>query len=310
MYNVFIDGKEGTTGLQIFDRLKVHNRVNVMTLPEEKRKDIKERTKYLNDADLCFLCLPDDAAKEAVSLITNPNVKVIDASTAHRTNPDWVYGLPEISDVRREEISKSRRVANPGCHATGVISIVAPLVKSGILSPDYPFTVHSVTGYSGAGKKTIAVYESDNRDKALDSPRQYALGLNHKHLPEIVRECGLNNNPVFNPIISDFYSGMCVSVPVFTRLMSKKYTVNALIKFYTEYYAKQNFIKVAKTSEVPQFLAANELSGTNDLKIYINGNDEQILIAAVFDNLGKGASGAAVQNMNIMFGFDETLSLK
>lgn len=310
MYNVFIDGKEGTTGLQIFDRLKVHNRVNVMTLPEEKRKDIKERTKYLNDADLCFLCLPDDAAKEAVSLITNPNVKVIDASTAHRTNPDWVYGLPEISDVRREEISKSRRVANPGCHATGVISIVAPLVKSGILSPDYPFTVHSITGYSGAGKKTIAVYESDNRDKALDSPRQYALGLNHKHLPEIVRECGLNNNPVFNPIISDFYSGMCVSVPVFTRLMSKKYTVNALIEFYTEYYAKQNFIKVAKISEVPQFLAANELSGTNDLKIYINGNDEQILIAAVFDNLGKGASGVAVQNMNIMFGFDETLSLK
>lgn len=310
MYNVFIDGKEGTTGLQIFDRLKVHNRVNVMILPEEKRKDIKERTKYLNDADLCFLCLPDDAAKEAVSLITNPNVKVIDASTAHRTNPDWVYGLPEISDVRREEISKSRRVANPGCHATGVISIVAPLVKSGILSPDYPFTVHSITGYSGAGKKTIAVYESDNRDKALDSPRQYALGLNHKHLPEIVRECGLNNNPVFNPIISDFYSGMCVSVPVFTRLMSKKYTVNALIEFYTEYYAKQNFIKVAKISEVPQFLAANELSGTNDLKIYINGNDEQILIAAVFDNLGKGASGVAVQNMNIMFGFDETLSLK
>ncbi len=310
MYNIFIDGKEGTTGLQIFDRLKVHNRVNVMTLPEEKRKDIKERTKYLNDADLCFLCLPDDAAKEAVSLITNPNVKVIDASTAHRTNPDWVYGLPEISDVRREEISKSRRVANPGCHATGVISIVAPLVKSGILSPDYPFTVHSITGYSGAGKKTIAVYESDNRDKALDSPRQYALGLNHKHLPEIVRECGLDNNPVFNPIISDFYSGMCVSVPIFTRLMSKKYTVNALIEFYTEYYARQNFIKVAKISEVPQFLAANELSGTNDLKIYINGNDEQIIIAAVFDNLGKGASGAAVQNMNIMFGFDETLSLK
>ena len=310
MYNVFIDGKEGTTGLQIFDRLKVHNKVNVMTLPEEKRKDIKERAKYLNEADLCFLCLPDDAAREAVSLITNPNVKVIDASTAHRTNPDWVYGLPEISDVRREEISKSRRVANPGCHATGVISIVAPLVKSGILSPDYPLTVHSVTGYSGAGKKTIAVYESDKRDKALDSPRQYALGLNHKHLPEIVRECGLKSNPIFNPIISDFYSGMCVSVPVFTRLMSKKYTVNALIGFYTKYYAKQNFIKVSNISEVPQFLAANELSGTNDLKIYINGNYEQIIIAAVFDNLGKGASGAAVQNMNIMFGFDETLSLK
>ena len=178
------------------------------------------------------------------------------------------------------------------------------------MSPDYPLTVHSVTGYSGAGKKTIAVYESDKRDKALDSPRQYALGLNHKHLPEIVRECGLKSNPIFNPIISDFYSGMCVSVPVFTRLMSKKYTVNALIGFYTKYYAKQNFIKVSNISEVPQFLAANELSGTNDLKIYINGNDEQIIIAAVFDNLGKGASGAAVQNMNIMFGFDETLSLK
>lgn len=309
MFNVFIDGKEGTTGLQIFDRLKIHNKVNVITLPEEKRKDVNERKRCLNEADVCFLCLPDEAARQSVSLITNPSVRVIDASTAHRTNPEWVYGFPELSAVRREEIHKSKSVANPGCHATGFISIVAPLVKSGILGADYPFVAHSVTGYSGAGKKTIAVYESEERDKELDSPRQYALGLNHKHLPEMVRECGLKFKPLFNPIICDFYSGMCVSVPIFTRFMNKKRSINSLIEFFTEYYAGQNFIKITQNGEVPQFLAANELSGTNNLKIYISGNDEQIIIASVFDNLGKGASGAAVQNMNIMLGLDETLSL-
>lgn len=309
MYNVFIDGKEGTTGLRIFDRLKAHSEVKLITLPDEKRKDIAARKQCLNDADLCFLCLPDEAAKESASLIENPNVKVIDASTAHRINPQWIYGFPELSAERRAEIGKAKRVANPGCHATGFISVVAPLVKSGIVGADYPFTAHSVTGYSGAGKKTIAVYESDNRDCALDSPRQYALGLKHKHLPEMVRECGLKFNPIFNPIICDFYNGMCVTVPVFSRFMNKKYGVETIRAFFTEYYVRQNFIKVAKSEEVTDFLAANELSDTNYLKIYVSGNDEQILIASVFDNLGKGASGAAVQNMNIMLGLDERISL-
>lgn len=309
MYKVFIDGKEGTTGLRIFDRLKIHKEVNVITLPEEKRKDTEARKQCLNSADICFLCLPDDAAREAVSLIENPSVKVIDASTSHRTNPQWVYGLPELSKERREQIAKSNRVANPGCHATGFISIVSPLIKSGIVGNDYPFVAHSITGYSGAGKKTIAVYQSDERDKALESPRQYALGLTHKHLPEMVNECGLKHKPIFNPIICDFYNGMCVTVPVYKSLMNKKYGVKAIRDFFAEYYDRQNFVKVPEVEEVPAFLAANELADTNILKIYISGNDEQILIASVFDNLGKGASGAAVQNMNIMLGLDEKLSL-
>lgn len=309
MYNVFIDGKEGTTGLQIYDRLGKRDDINILTLSEEKRKDTKARSEMLNSADICFLCLPDDAAREAVSLIKNPAVKVIDASTAHRTNPDWVYGFPEISKERREKIAKANRVANPGCHATGFISVVKPLIESGLVSPDYPFVAHSITGYSGAGKKTIAVYEGEGRDVSLDSPRQYALGQTHKHLPEMVRECGLTEKPIFNPIICDFYCGMCVTVPVFSRLFNKKYTVNDVRELFTEYYARQNFISVPKIDEIPAFLPANELSGTNKLKIYVSGNDERIVLASVFDNLGKGASGAAVQNMNIMLGLDECVSL-
>lgn len=309
MYNVFIDGKEGTTGLRIFDRLKAHTKVNIMTLPDDKRKDVQARKQCLNGADICFLCLPDDAAREAVSLIENPAVKVIDASTAHRTNPQWVYGLPELSKERRVRIAGSKRVANPGCHATGFISIVSPLIKRGIVGNDYPFVAHSVTGYSGAGKRTIEVYEAGGRDRALDSPRQYALGLAHKHLPEMVNECGLKYKPIFNPIICDFYNGMCVTVPVYTRFMKKKCSKKDIRDIFAEYYDRQSFIKVPKLDEVPAYLAANELADTNNLKIYVDGNDEQILIASVFDNLGKGASGAAVQNMNIMLGLDEGLSL-
>ena len=309
MYNVFIDGKEGTTGLQIYDRLKVRKDVNVFHLSDEKRKDVKARKECLNSADISILCLPDDAAREAVALVENPSARIIDASTAHRVNKDWVYGLPELSDERRAKIASAKRVSNPGCHATGFISIVAPLVKSGIVGADYPFVAHSISGYSGAGKKAIAQYETEGRDKLLDSPREYALGLAHKHLPEMVNECGLKYKPIFNPFICDYYCGMCVTVPVYTRFMAQKYDVKALREFFAEYYAKQNFIKVPDESDIPAFLAANELAGTNNLKIYISGNDEQILIASVFDNLGKGASGAAVQNMNIMLGVDEKLSL-
>lgn len=309
MYTIFIDGKEGTTGLQIYDRLAKRADINVLTLSDELRKDERARSECLNSADLCFLCLPDDAARQSVSLVKNPKVKIIDASTAHRTNSEWVYGFPELSSSRRESVANSKRVANPGCHATGFISIVAPLVKGGILENDYPFVAHSITGYSGAGKKTIAVYECEDRSIELDSPRQYALQLKHKHLPEMTRECELKYNPIFNPIICDFYCGMCVTVPLYRRLMKKKLTVEEVRAYLTEYYSGQNFISVPKEEQIPQFLPANELSGTNNLKIYVSGNDDQILIASVFDNLGKGASGAALQNMNIMFGLDERLGL-
>lgn len=309
MIKVFIDGKEGTTGLQIYERLGKRDDIQLITLPEELRKDINARRECLNSADICFLCLPDAAAIEAAELVTNPNTRIIDASTAHRTNSDWVYGLPELSAERREKIRNAKRVANPGCYATGFISLVAPLVKAGIVASDYPFVAHAVSGYSGAGKKAIAQYECADRDISLSSPREYALTLSHKHLPEMVKECGLSEKPIFNPYICDFYCGMCVSVPLFSRLMVKKYTVNEIREYFAEYYVRQNFIKVVNDNDIPSFLPANELANTNVLKIYVSGNGEQILLASVFDNLGKGASGAAVQNMNIMCGLDERTSL-
>lgn len=309
MIKVFIDGKEGTTGLQIYDRLEKRTDVELITLPEELRKDTQARRECLNKSDVSFLCLPDAAAVEAVSLVTNPHVKIIDASTAHRTNPEWVYGLPEISAERREQIKGANRLANPGCYATGFISLVAPLIKGGIAGADYPFVCHAISGYSGAGKKAILQYESEDRDISLSSPRQYALSLSHKHIPEMVRECGLSRRPVFNPYVCDFYCGMSVSVPLFRELLVKKYTVNDLYEYFAEYYARQNFLKVVKSDEIPQFLPANNLANTNSLNIYITGNDEQILLVSLLDNLGKGASGAAVQNMNIMFGLDERTSL-
>lgn len=309
MYNIFIDGREGTTGLQIYDRLSARDDLNILVLPEEKRKDVEARRECLNSADICFLCLPDSAAREAVSLIENPAVRVIDASTAHRTAEGWVYGLPEIEKGRRELIAAAKRVANPGCHATGFITLVAPLVKSGIADADYPFVAHSVTGYSGGGKKMIAQYEAEDRDIALGSPRQYGLTLAHKHIPEMVKECGLTHAPIFNPIVSDFYCGMCVTVPLYKNLLLKKMGVDDIRTFFAEYYATQNFVKVADKESIPAYLAANELAGENYLKIYVSGNDDIINLACVFDNLGKGASGAAVQNMNIMLGIDETYSL-
>lgn len=309
MYNIFIDGREGTTGLQIYDRLSARDDLNILVLPEEKRKDVEARRECLNSADICFLCLPDSAAREAVSLIENPAVRVIDASTAHRTAEGWVYGLPEIEKGRRELIAAAKRVANPGCHATGFITLVAPLVKLGIAGADYPFVAHSVTGYSGGGKKMIAQYEAAERDIALNSPRQYGLTLAHKHIPEMVKECGLTHAPIFNPIVSDFYCGMCVTVPLYKNLLLKKLGVDDIRTFFAEYYATQNFVKVAEKESIPAYLAANELAGKNYLKIYVSGNDDMINFACVFDNLGKGASGAAVQNMNIMLGIDETYSL-
>lgn len=309
MIEVFIDGKEGTTGLQIYERLGKRDDVKIIALPEEKRKDINARKECLNSADVSFLCLPDAAAIEAASLVENPKARIIDASTAHRTSDGWVYGFPELSEERRNQIATAKRVANPGCHATGFISLVAPLIRGGILPDDYPFVANSVTGYSGGGKKTIAQYQDKDRDYTLASPRQYATGQKHKHLPEMVKECGLKFAPVFNPIICDIYSGMCVTVPVFLRFMTKKYTVNDIRDYFAEYYASHNFIKIMSEEAASGYIPCNHLSGTNNMEIYVGGNDERIFLASVFDNLGKGASGAAVQNMNIMFGLDETTSL-
>ncbi len=295
--------------MQIYERLQKREDVHIISLTEDLRKDTAARRDCLNSADVSFLCLPDAAAAEAAAMTDNPRAKIIDASTAHRTNPAWVYGFPEISAKRREEIASCTRLANPGCHATGFISIVAPLVKGGIASADYPFVAHSVTGYSGGGKKTIAQYESSDRDISLSSPRQYATTLEHKHLPEMQRECGLDFKPIFNPIICDFYSGMCVTVPIYRRLLSKNYGVNDIREYFTQYYDGQNFVNVATEEDTPAYIPANKNTDTNDMTIYVSGNADRIFIASVFDNLGKGASGAAVQNMNIMFGLDERTSL-
>jgi len=309
MIRAFIDGKEGTTGLQIYDRLSRREDVEIIVLPEELRKDTNARKECFNSADVIFLCLPDAAAKEAVTLVENPKAKIIDASTAHRTNPEWVYGFAELSEKRRRDIASCTRLANPGCHATGFISLVAPLVRGGIVSPDYPFVAHSLTGYSGGGKKTIAQYEGAERDIALSSPREYATTLMHKHLPEMQRECGLAFAPVFNPIICDFYSGMCVVVPLLRRFLSKNVSVSDIRNYFAEYYDRQSCVKVAKEEENFTYLASNLMCGLDGLKIFVDGCDDRIFLAAVFDNLGKGASGAAVQNMNIMFGLDERTSL-
>ena len=307
MVQVFIDGKEGTTGLKIFERLGGRSDIRILSLPEELRKDAAARRECINAADIVFLCLPDAAAVEAVSLCEDPRVKIIDASTAHRTAPGWAYGFPELSAAHRENIARGKRVAVPGCHASGFISLVYPLIAGGIVSADYPFVCHSVTGYSGGGKKMIAEYEDSGRSPELDSPRQYALSQKHKHLPEMQKVCGLEYAPVFNPIVSDYYSGMCVTVPLHVRLMRKKMDANSLKDYFAEYYASHNFVKVAKESKTYQ--PANPLVGTNNMEIYIDGNEERIVLASVFDNLGKGASGAAVQCMNIMLGLDERTSL-
>ena len=307
MTNVFIDGKEGTTGLQIYERLGSRDDVSVTSLPDELRKDPVARKKCINEADIVFLCLPDAAARESVSLCENPDVKIIDASTAHRTSPDWAYGFPELSAKHREKIALSRRVAVPGCHASGFVSLVYPLVAGGIVPADYPFVAYSVTGYSGGGKKMIAEYESKERSVALDSPRQYGLGQTHKHLPEMQAVCGLAAPPVFSPIVSDYYSGMCVTVPLISRLLTKKYSVLQVKAYFSEYYASQNLLHISDMEE--GFLAANALAGRDNMRICVGGNDERILLCSVFDNLGKGASGAAVQCMNILLGLDERTSL-
>lgn len=307
MIKVFIDGGAGTTGLRIVERMQARKDVTLITLDEAHRKDPASRKEAIHAADAVFLCLPDDAAKEAAQLAEGAKAVVIDASTAHRTAEGWAYGFPELSPAHRAAIASSKRIANPGCYASGFISLVYPLIAHGIAAKDYPFVCHAVSGYTGAGKKGIAQYEAEERDRSLDSPRLYALGLHHKHLPEMQKVCALSHPPVFTPYICDFPCGMTVHVPLYRSLLQKKLTVGELEELFREHYAGCRFVKVAK--EESGFLAANTLEGTNLLEVFVNGNDEQLLLSARLDNLGKGASGAAVQNMNIALGLDEGLSL-
>ncbi len=305
MTKIFIDGSAGTTGLRIRERLASRKDLTLLTLPEEKRKDVTARKEIMNLADVVFLCLPDTASIEAVSLVDNPNVAVIDTSTAHRTNDFWTYGLPELGG-QKQKIASSKRIANPGCHASGFIALVAPLIKAGIIKDDIKLSCFSVTGYTGGGKKMIAEYEDENRNSLLDAPRQYALGQAHKHLPEMVKVCGLKTPPIFCPIVADFDCGMEVTVPLFKEDVTG--SIDDVKKAYKTAYAK-GLIKYTEESE-DGLLSANALRGKDSMTVGVYGNGERILLVSRFDNLGKGASGAAIQNMNILLGVDETLGLE
>ena len=305
---VYIDGKDGTTGLQIYDRLANRNEIELLLIDEAKRKDVQERRKLMNAADLVFLCLPDAAAVEAVELVENPETRVIDASTAHRTAPGWDYGFPELSARHREAVRNSRRVANPGCHATGFISVVYPLLAAGALSKDAALSCFSLTGYSGGGKKMIAEYEDPERDPILDTPALYGVGQAHKHLPEMGTVCNLTVPPVFCPIVDDFYKGMATTVPFHTVQLSGIASPEDLRRIYAAHYGASRIVSVLD-SNAPARIHAGALSGTDRLSIVIAGNGECVTVTALFDNLGKGASGAAVQNMNLMLGFPETAGL-
>ena len=307
---VYIDGQSGTTGLQIYDRIGQREDLELLRIPEELRHDPDERKKYLNSADIVFLCLPDEGAREAVSFIDNPNVRVIDASTAHRTNPDWTYGYPELSKAQREAIRTSKRVANPGCHATGFISTTAPLVAMGVIPKDYPMSCYSLTGYSGGGKKMIAEYEAEGRSELLDAPGIYGLNLQHKHLPEMQTVTGLAYPPVFMPIVDDYYKGMATTIMLQNRLLPDQPSAEEICAKLADYYRNEHFVSVVPFGENDSKLYANKLAGTNRLEIVVCGHEEQTTVTALFDNLGKGASGAAVQNMNIMLGLPEETGLE
>lgn len=313
MVKVYIDGQEGTTGLKITERFEGRNDIEVIRISEEKRKDSAERARLINSADYVFLCLPDEASREAVSFVDNDHVRIIDASTAHRTNPDWAYGFPELSAEHRQKIVTSNRVAVPGCYASGFASIVYPLVKNSIIPDDYPVFAYATSGYSGAGKKAIAVYESDKKPYEFNSPRQYAMSQQHKHLPEMQAVSGLKYKPMFNPMVCDYFSGMVVSVPIQSRTLANSVTAEMIHEMYKKHYEGANMVEVMPLMSADEqksfFLASNTLSGLNKLQVFVFGNDEQILLCARLDNLGKGASGAAVQCLNIMMGIDETTGL-
>ena len=309
---VFIDGSEGTTGLRIFERFAERDDIELLKIASELRKDPEEIKKFINASDITFLCLPDAAAREAVAMVENENVRIIDTSTAHRTENGWAYGYPELSKEHREAIKNGKRIAVPGCHATGFITLVYPLIAGNILHKDYPVSCHSLTGYSGGGKKMIAEYEEEIRGIELDSPRVYGLGQTHKHLKEMKAITGLAREPLFSPIVADYYSGMLVSIPFYADMLDGKNTPESIHKYFEEYYKDEKFISVmpfGTEAEYSGFFAANGCSGWDGMEIYVTGNEDRILLSARFDNLGKGASGAAIQCLNVMLGCDEAKGL-
>lgn len=309
MHKVFIDGKEGTTGLRIYERLSKREDIELITLSEEVRKDIAARQEALNSCDIAFLCLPDLAAKEAVSLIENDKVVVIDTSTAHRTDPEWAYGFPELSVKQANKIKESKRISVPGCHASGFIALMYPLIHSGQLTTDVKISCTSITGYSGGGKNMIQEYTNSDRNKLLEYPRQYGLTQHHKHLNEMVNISGLKKTPAFSPIVADFYSGMMVSIPVFQEDLVEGCNLNTINKLYKEYY-KGPVVKYIDKVDEKGFLSAGAISGKDNMEILVEGNEERIVLVARYDNLGKGASGAAIQCMNIKLGISETFGLE
>lgn len=306
MKKVFIDGSAGTTGLRIYERLSARDDVEILTLSDEKRKDPSARKEMLFKADIAFLCLPDDAAREAVALAEGSDVVIIDASTAHRTLPDWAYGFPELSKAHEEKILSSKRIAVPGCHASGFIALVYPLIEAGILPKASLLSCHSITGYSGGGKKMIADYESEDRSALLSAPRQYGLTQQHKHLKEMKGITGIENPPCFSPIVSDFYSGMTVTVPLFRSQI--KGSLDEIKEVYKAKYSSE-LVAYVESADESGFISGAALSGKDSMKITVAGNEERILLIACYDNLGKGASGAAIECMNMVLGADKTKGL-
>ena len=305
MTNIFIDGSAGTTGLRIYDRLSARDDISLIKLPEELRKDDNARAQAINSADIVFLCLPDDAARQAVTFVKNDKTAIIDTSTAHRTNDDWVYGFPELTGIR-EQIINSKRIANPGCHASGFIALVKPLVEAGVLDANMALSCFSLTGYSGGGKKMIADYESAEKSALLKAPRQYGLTQQHKHLKEMQVITGIETAPAFCPIVADFYSGMEVTVTLFKHDI--KANIDDIKAIYKNYYTGK-LVHFDDTADEGGFLSAAALSGKDDMQLCVFGNEDRIILVARYDNLGKGASGAAIQNMNILMGVDETTGL-
>ena len=305
MTNIFIDGSAGTTGLRIYDRLSARDDISLIKLPEELRKDDNARAQAINSADIVFLCLPDDAARQAVTFVKNDKTAIIDTSTAHRTNDDWVYGFPELTGIR-EQIMNSKRIANPGCHASGFIALVKPLIEAGVLGAQAALSCFSITGYSGGGKKMIADYESAEKSALLKAPRQYGLTQQHKHLKEMQVITGIETAPAFCPIVADFYSGMEVTVTLFKHDI--KANIDEIKAIYKNYYTGR-LVHLDDAADEAGFLSAAALSGKDDMQLCVFGNEDRIILVARYDNLGKGASGAAIQNMNILMGVDETTGL-
>ena len=309
---IFIDGSEGTTGLRIYERFEGRDDIELLKISPELRKDAAERKRLINESDITFLCLPDAAAIEAVAMLENDHTCIIDTSTAHRTESGWAYGFAELSPAHREAIKTGKKIAVPGCHATGFISLLYPMIAKEVLTPDFPVAAFSITGYSGRGKKMIAQYEDSDRDISLKAPREYALSQQHKHIKEMKAVTGLTRLPLFSPIVADYYSGMVVSISIYTDLMKQPKSPEELRQFFADYYAGEQFIKVmpfGAEAETNGFMSGNVCSGWDGLRIYVTGNEERMVVTAQFDNLGKGASGAAVQCMNILLGCDESKGL-